>query len=50
MRKEVIVMQLERYEKAEMEIIEFDVMDIMAGSGEADSGEAGWEEEDKEPW
>ena len=44
-----MVMQLERYEKAEMEIIEFDVMDIMA-SGEADSGGAGWEEEDKEPW
>lgn len=45
MRKEVMVMQLERYEKAEMEIIEFDVMDIMTGSGfgyEEEEGEEQW--------
>ena len=43
MRKEVIVMQLERYEKAEMEIIEFDEVDIM-GSGESSFG---YEDEDE---
>ena len=45
MRKEVMVMQLEQYEKAEMEIIEFDVMDIMTDSRfgyEEEEGEAQW--------
>lgn len=40
-------MAFEKYERAEMEIIEFEAEDVIANSGD---GGFGWEEEDKEPW
>ena len=37
-------MAFEKYERAEMEIIEFEAEDVIGDSG------FGYEEEDKEPW
>lgn len=37
-------MTFEKYERAEMEIIEFEAEDVITNSG------FGFEEEDKEPW